>query len=48
MNEAYFGKNKKVLKIESCFHKIREKYKDTYMKYGIESSKEWQELKEAT
>ena len=47
INEAYFGKNKKVLKIESCFHKVREKYKDTYMKFGIESSKEWQELKES-
>ncbi|MBR2245903.1 MAG: hypothetical protein IJ880_02555 [Bacilli bacterium] len=47
INEAYFGKSKKVLKIQDCFHKVREKYRDSYMKYNIEGSTEWQELKTA-
>lgn len=47
INEAYFGKSKKVLKIQDCFHKVREKYRDSYMKYNIEGSAEWQELKTA-
>ena len=45
LNEAYFGKNNKVLKIQDCFHKVREKFKDSYMKYNIEGSEEWQKLK---
>ena len=45
--ETYFGKNKKVKHIEELFGKIRNKYKDSYMKFNIEGSSEWQELKKA-
>lgn len=47
INEAYFGKSNKIVKIEKLIGRIRSKFKDSYMKYNIEGSEEWQELKEA-